>query len=154
MIGTEQQNIKNDNSTTVSNNHTNGKKEWYCIAVRYAKEDTEYKNEKIGNHLGDNSINFHHFEHWHEAKQMWKKIKAQCKLKYGRSSILLDCKKLMKLNQAGNSEGIKLCQGEAKKNGLYAGNLYSRVLVKKNDTHIFHHSIFYDYAHDYSYTYA
>ena len=58
-------------------------------------------DEKIGNHLGDNSINFHHFEHWHEAKQMWKKIKEQCKLKYGRSSILLDCKKLMKLNQAG-----------------------------------------------------
>ena len=27
-------------------------------------------------------------------------------------------------------------------------------LGKKNDTLIFHHSIFYDYAYDYSYTYA
>ena len=73
------------------------------LAVKYSKEDSE---ELSGNNFGDDSIKFHHFEHWDEANNLFKKIKEKCKSKIGRSCVLLDCQKLTKLKQAGsNNEG-------------------------------------------------
>ena len=73
------------------------------LAVKYAKEDSE---ELSDNNFGDDSIKFHHFEHWDEANNLFKKIKEKCKSKIGRSCVLLDCQKLTKLKQAGsNNEG-------------------------------------------------
>ena len=73
------------------------------LAVKYSKEDSE---EFSGDGFGDDSIKFHHFEHWDEANNLFKKIKEKCKSKIGRSCVLLDCQKLTKLKQAGsNNEG-------------------------------------------------
>ena len=73
------------------------------LAVKYSKEDSEGFS---GNDFGDDSIMFHHFEHWDGANNLFKKIKEKCKSKIGRSCVLLDCQKLTKLKQAGsNTEG-------------------------------------------------
>ena len=71
--------------------------------MKYAKEDSEELSDK---NFGDDSIQFHHFDHWDEANHLFKKIKEKCKSKIGRSCVLLDCQKLTKLKQAGlNTEG-------------------------------------------------
>ena len=105
-------------------NGLNGKNQWYCIAVKYAKEDQDdHVEEMFGSNYGDDddSIKFHHFDHWDDANRMWRKIKEDCNLKIGRSCVLLDCQKLAKLKQAGsNTEGIKQCLEKAKEKGYYA----------------------------------
>ena len=85
--------------------------------MKYDKEDSE---KPLCNFPGDDSINFHHFDNWNEANSMWMKIKEQCKLKVGRSSVLLNCQKLTKLKQTGSSNGINHCLNKAKESGYYA----------------------------------
>ena len=134
LIGTEQQQNADSFSSSSShefnvdssspNNNTGKSLYWYCIAVKYAKEDSiSHEDVVFDDHfLGqDDSIKFHHFDNWDDANRMWKRIKEECNLKMGRSGVLLDCQKLAKLKQAGsNIEGIKDCLEKAKENGYYA----------------------------------
>ena len=131
LIGTEQQQNADSFSSShefyvdisCPNNNTGKSLYWYCIAVKYAKEDSISHEEVFDDHfLGqDDSIRFHHFDNWDDANRMWKRIKEECNLKMGRSGVLLDCQKLAKLKQAGsNIDGIKDCLEKAKENGYYA----------------------------------
>ena len=131
LIGTEQQQNADSFSSSHEfnvdssspNNNTGKSLYWYCIAVKYAKEDSISHEEVFDDHfLGlDDSIRFHHFDNWDDANRMWKRIKEECNLKMGRSGVLLDCQKLAKLKQAGsNIDGIKDCLEKAKENGYYA----------------------------------
>ena len=68
----------------------------------------------------DDSMELHHFVQWKETIGAWKKVTEDCRLKKGRSAVLFDCHKLIKLKTIGNNSGIQECLEKAKEKGIYA----------------------------------
>ena len=124
LIGSEQQDAIHSQSKDSPS--TEGSKHWYCIVTRYPKEESKNLRENVAmisisrNHINDDSIRFSSFDHITEATTKWKMVTEECKSKMGRSAVFLDSHKLVKMKEAGNSEGVKLCLENAKERGFYA----------------------------------
>ena len=108
MIGSEQQ-----SATTMeidSSSSSSQKQQWYCVAVRYPKEDSIKSNNVAQDTQEnvDNSVEYFHFDEWKDALGKWENVKNECKLKIGRSGVLFDCQDLVTLKEVGNQVGVKV----------------------------------------------
>ena len=120
LIGSEQQTATaNEIDSSPSSSQ---KEQWYCVGVIHPKEDLNKCNlvAQVTEDNVDTSVEYFHFDQWKDALKKWEKVKNECKLKLGRSGVLFDCQKLVKLKEVGNQVGIKECLEKAKEKGIYA----------------------------------
>ena len=117
LVGSEQQPVtefKHDSILALK-----PKNEWYCIVVRYEKEDLVKELDGMQDGT-DDTMEFYQFSQWKETVGKWKKVTEDCKRKKGRSAVLFDCHNLTKLKTTGNNSGIQECLEKAKEKGIYA----------------------------------